>query len=72
MIFHGCHFDIDATKKTLYMHHYNIQLRITTHPSVTTFSYLIQFVGPSVTRFCYLIQFVGQLLHNHKILWNVL
>ena len=43
---------MDATKKTLYMHHYNIQLRITTQPSVT--------------RFNYLIQFVGQLLHNHK------
>jgi hypothetical protein len=53
-----CHFDMDATKKTLYMHHYNIQSRITTHPSIT--------------RCSYLIQFVGQLLHNHKILWNVL
>jgi hypothetical protein len=45
MIFHGCHFDMDATKKTLYMHHYNIQSRITTHPSITRCSYLIQFVG---------------------------
>ena len=49
---------MDATKKMPYMHHYNIQSRITTQRSVT--------------RFSYLIQFVGQLLHNHKILWNVL
>ena len=47
-----------ARKKKLYMHHCNIQSRITTQPSVT--------------RFSYLIQFVGQLLHNHKMLWNVL
>jgi hypothetical protein len=53
-----CHFDMDATKKKLYMHHCNIQLRITTQPSVT--------------RFSYLIQFVGQLLHDHEILWIVL
>ena len=40
-----CHFDMDATKKKLYMHHCNIQSRITTQPSVSRFSYLIQFVG---------------------------
>ena len=34
-----------VTKKKLYMHHCNIQSRITTQPSVSRFSYLIQFVG---------------------------
>ena len=49
---------MDATKEKLDMHHCNIQSRITTQPSVT--------------RYSYLIQFVGQLLHNHEILWIVL
>jgi hypothetical protein len=47
-----------VTKKKLYMHHCNVQSRITTQPSVT--------------RFSYLIQFVGQLMHNHEILMIVL